>query len=380
MPCGPETRGEGMRKKGVMALNLRNKIKVLIVDDSAVVRQVLSTELSKAPDIEVVGTAVDPYIARDKIVALSPDVITLDMEMPRMDGLTFLSKLMKYRPMPVVVVSSLTPQGSETALRALELGAIEVICKPGSSYSVAQLSGMLIDKVRAASCARFAHAASMAQRQAVQESEIESDLPAVPMLHTTHKILAIGASTGGTQAISAVLENLPADTPGTVIVQHMPEHFTATFAKRLNELCRMEVREAVNNDPVVPGVALIAPGNHHMVLARSGARYHVEIKNGPPVHHQRPAVDVLFHSVARQAGPNALGVILTGMGADGAQGMLAMRQAGAHTIAQDEHSCVVFGMPKEAIKCGAAEQVQPLNRIPRAILQSLTAKPVAVGA
>jgi two-component system chemotaxis response regulator CheB len=348
------------------------QIRVLVVDDSAVVRQVLSTELAKAPDIEVVGTAMDPYIARDKIVQLRPDVITLDLEMPRMDGLTFLSKLMTYHPMPVVVVSSLTAAGSETAVRAMELGALEVVCKPGSAYSVGELGQTLVDKVRAVASSR-----AVGLSRAPAASSPPSALGATPagqvpvarqmLAKTTHRILAIGASTGGTEAIRQVLSSLPATMPGIVIVQHMPEHFTAAFARRLNELCELEVREAAGGDLVTPGVALIAPGNHHMVLARNGARYVIEVRQGPPVHHQRPSVDVLFHSVARQAGSNATGVILTGMGADGAQGLLAMRQAGARTVAQDEASCVVFGMPKEAIRCGAAEQVVPLKRVARTV-------------
>lgn len=343
-------------------------IKVLVVDDSAVVRQVLSNELSRAKGIEVIGTAVDPYVARDKIVRLQPDVITLDVEMPRMDGLTFLAKLMKYHPMPVIIVSSLTPRGSEMALRALELGAVEVISKPGGAYSVAEITTLLADKIRAAAQVRFLKPHT---QPAPADQPPEPPSPA-PLLRTTRKILAIGASTGGTEAIRAVLTQLPADAPGTVIVQHMPEHFTATYAERLNTQCAMEVREARDGDQVVHGLALIAPGNYHMVLERSGARYHVRVKTGPRVHHQRPAVDVLFHSVARNAGRNAIGVILTGMGADGAKGLLAMRQAGAHTIAQDEASCVVFGMPKEAIKLGAAEQVVPLGDIPAHIIQILT--------
>jgi len=336
-------------------------IKVLVVDDSAVVRKVLSTELSKAKDIEVVGTAVDPFAARDKIVALKPDVLTLDLEMPRMDGLTFLGKLMKFHPLPVIVVSSLTPKGSETALRALQLGAVDVVCKPGSSYSVADLSGTLIDRIRVASTARVVQTQTN-QAQALAKQSGAS------LMQTTRQVLAIGASTGGTRAIEAVLTALPANTPGTVIVQHMPETFTAAFAQRLNGICSMEIREARNNDAVSPGVALIAPGNQHMVLRRSGARYSVIIKGGPPVHHQRPSVDVLFHSVAKQAGRNAVGAILTGMGADGAAGLLAMRQAGARTIAQDENSCVVFGMPKEAIRLGAAEHIMPLGSIPSRIV------------
>ena len=337
-------------------------IKVLIVDDSAVVRQILSAELSKVKDIEVVATACDPYVAREKILSLHPDVITLDLEMPRMDGLTFLGKLMRYMPLPVIVISSLTPAGSTTAMRALELGAVEVLCKPGTAYSVGDLSRTLVDKIRAASLARFLR----------PQEQVESAKPAAqPMLRTTHKILAIGASTGGTEAIRAVLLGMPANSPGTVIVQHMPEHFTTQFAKRLNDLCEMEVREAADGMIVSPGLALIAPGNHHMTLRRSGATFMVELKDHPPVHHQRPSVDVLFHSVARNAGPNAIGVILTGMGADGAAGLRAMRDAGAHTIAQDEKTCVVFGMPKEAIEMDAATEIVPLPRVAGRVLNLL---------
>jgi len=340
-------------------------IKVLIIDDSAVVRQVLAGELSKSPEIEVVGTAIDPYVARDKIMSLRPDVLTLDIEMPRMDGLTFLGKLMKHHPLPVVVVSSLTPKGSETAIRALEYGAVDVVSKPGSSYSVAEVANQLVGKIRAAARSRFVKTNISSVEGASVSRSSES------MVCTTHKILAIGASTGGTVAIREVLCGLPASIPGTVIVQHMPEHFTAAFANRLNEICPMEVREAQEGDAVVPGVALIAPGNKHMILRRSGARYYVHIKDGPPVHHQRPAVDVLFHSVAKHAGKNAVGVVLTGMGADGAKGLLAMRKAGAHTLAQDEKSCVVFGMPKEAIKLGGAEHVVSLKKMPSSIVSTL---------
>lgn len=348
-------------------------IKVLVVDDSAVVRQVLSAELSKAPDIEVVGTAVDPYSARDKIVQLKPDVITLDLEMPRMDGLTFLGKLMKYNPLPVIVVSSLTPQGSQTALRALELGALDVMCKPGSSFTVRDISLQLVDMVRAAAVSR------VRPRPAARAGGAEpAPLVGKSMMRTTHKIVAIGASTGGTEALKAVMRQMPGDAPATLIVQHMPEKFTRTFAEHLNEISAMQVREARHGDMLVPGLALVAPGNYHMVVHRSGARYSVEVKDGPPVHHQRPAVDVLFHSVARHVGPNAVGAILTGMGADGAKGMLAMRQAGAHTVAQDEASCVVFGMPKEAINCGAAEKVCPLQQIPRQIVNFLAEEGVTL--
>jgi two-component system chemotaxis response regulator CheB len=342
-------------------------IRVLIVDDSAFICKTLSEELSRYPDIEVVGSARDPYAAREKIIDLKPDVITLDVEMPRMDGLSFLAKLMKHYPLPVVMVSSLTPKNSEAALRAYELGAVEVIGKPGSQFSLPDVAGQLVRAIRAA---------AQAQMKRVQHSALPSGPPAqiqAPAFETSHKVLAIGASTGGTQAIEAVLRHLPATTPGTVIVQHMPEYFTAAFAERLNTICAMEVREARDTDNVVPGVALIAPGNKHLVLQRSGATYLVRVKDGPAVFHQRPSVDVLFLSVARNAGRNATGVNLTGMGADGAKGLLSMRESGARTIAQDQESCVVFGMPNEAIKLGAAEQILPLCRIPQAILQSFAA-------
>jgi len=343
----------------------------LIVDDSAVVRKVLAQELSKYSDIEIIGTAIDPYAARDKILRLKPDVMTLDIEMPRMDGLSFLAKLMKHHPIPVVVVSSLTPKNSEMAFKALELGAVEVICKPGE-FSTPETPRELIRAIRAAAASR--------PRKREDSAPAGATAAAGPVnIRTTNKVLAIGASTGGTKAIETLLVGLPATVPGTVIVQHMPEQFTATFAQRLNEQCLMEVREARDNDSVVPGVALIAPGNRHMVLQRSGARYVVTIKDGPPVHHQRPSVDVLFHSTVRSAGGNALGVILTGMGADGAAGLLAMRQSGAYTIAQDQESSVVFGMPKEAIKLGAAQEVLPLHQIPKAIINHLIAEEQTAG-
>lgn len=329
-------------------------IRVLIVDDSALVRKVLSAELNRYPDIEVVGTAGDPYVARDRIIELAPDVVTLDVEMPRMDGLTFLAKLMKYHPLPVVVVSSLTPEHSELALRALELGAVEVIAKPGSTFSTPDVGTRLVHAIRAAAQARVTRLA---------EPETATPVPGVTGIRTTHRLVAIGASTGGTRALEAVLRRLPSDAPGVLIVQHMPSGFTASFAERLNGLCAVEVREARSGDVVVPGTALIAPGDRHMLLERDGTRYVVRLKHGPPVHHQRPAVDVLFHSVARNAGPNAVGVVLTGMGVDGARGMLAMRDQGAHTIAQNEASCVVFGMPREAIALGAAAEVVALDRI-----------------
>jgi two-component system chemotaxis response regulator CheB len=346
-------------------------IKVLIVDDSAVVRKVLTDELSRYEDIQIVGTAVDPYVAREKIVKLRPDVVTLDLEMPRMDGLSFLSKLMKHLPLPVVVLSSLTPKNSETAMRALDLGAVEVLCKGGAAYSTQDVAASLVRAIRGAAGARVTRSAPAAE-------PVEARMADETLLRqTTLKVVAIGASTGGTKAIEAVLTVLPPSTPGTVIVQHMPETFTRPFAERLNNLCAMEVREARDNDHVVPGLALIAPGNRHMVLQRSGGNYVVRIKDGPRVHYQRPSVDVLFHSVARQAGRNAVGAILTGMGADGAKGLLAMRESGAYTLAQDEASCVVFGMPKEAIKLGAADEVLPLARVPKAILAALARQSAA---
>lgn len=331
-------------------------IKVLVVDDSAIVRKIFNEELSKESDIEVVGTAPDPYIARDKIVQLKPDVITLDIEMPRMDGLTFLKKLMKYYPLPVIIVSSLTPKGSAMAVEAIEGGAVEVLAKPGGSYSVGDMCIQLKDKIRAAS------RVNMNRKQTpVTPPKIGTIVKS--LTETTQKVIAIGASTGGTEALKEVLINIPLNAPGIVIVQHMPANFTTAFAERLNKICQIEVKEARDGDSVLNGRALIAPGNFHMLLRRSGAKYYVNIKDGPFVHHQRPAVDVLFNSVAQYVGNNAIGVILTGMGADGAKGLSVMKGAGARTIAQDEASCVVFGMPKEAIKLGAADKIVSLERI-----------------
>lgn len=341
-------------------------IRVLIVDDSAVVRKILTDQLQRAADIQVVGTAPDPYVARDKIVQLKPDVMTLDVEMPRMDGLTFLSKLMKHYPLPVIVLSSLTQAGSEAALRALDLGALDVMSKPGEAYSVGDVAVQLIDRIRAAAHANLRRpAAERRDRPLARETLSE--------IHTTDKLLAIGASTGGTEAIREVLEALPASTPGAVIVQHMPEKFTAAFARRLNDICAMEVCEATGGELIRPGLALIAPGNYHLLVCRQGAQYVAQVKDGPRVHHQRPAVDVLFNSVARFAGVNAVGVLLTGMGSDGASGLLAMRQSGAATIAQDEATCVVYGMPKAAVQAGAAGSVLPLGRIPHGILEAFRA-------
>jgi two-component system chemotaxis response regulator CheB len=338
-----------------------NKIRVLIVDDSAIVRKIFSEELSKYPDIEVVGTAPDPFVARDKIVNLKPDVITLDIEMPRMDGLTFLRKLMKFYPLPAIVVSSLTPKGGKLTLEAMDIGAVDVIGKPGAAYSVGDMSAQLADKIRAAARVKMV-------RKDPDTETLKSE-PIASLAQTTNKVVAIGASTGGTEALKVVLSQMPANSPGMVIVQHMPANFTTAFAERLNGLCQVTVREAKDNDSVTPGTALLAPGNYHMLLRRSGARYYVEVKTGPMVHHQRPAVDILFKSTAKYAGANAIGVILTGMGADGAAGLLEMKNMGADTIAQDEKTCVVFGMPKEAIKMGAVDKIAPLHQIAAEIIR-----------
>lgn len=343
------------------------KLKVLIVDDSAIVRKIFTEVISRQPDLEVAGTAPDPYVARDKIVQNRPDVITLDLEMPRMDGLTFLKKIMHYYPLPVIIVSSLTPRGSKMALQALELGAVEVLAKPDGAFSIGKLGVELVEKIRAA-----AHVRVTPQKPAEVHAR---GAKLAPLTQTTDKIIVIGASTGGTEAIKEILLQLPANTPGALIVQHMPPKFTTAFAERLNQQCAMEVKEAQDGDSVTTGRALLAPGNFHMLLKRSGARYFVQVKNGPPVHHQCPSVDVLFNSAAVSGGANVIGVILTGMGADGAEGMAAMKERGAYTIAQDEASCVVFGMPKEAIRKGAIHKVLPLTRIPEEIRRVLTANP-----
>jgi two-component system chemotaxis response regulator CheB len=338
-------------------------IKVLIIDDSAIVRKIFSQELSKYHDIEVVGTAPDPFVGRDKIVQLNPDVVTLDVEMPRMDGLTFLKKLMRYYPKPVIVVSALTQKGGKLTLEALEFGAVDVIAKPGGSYSVENMSAQLAEKIRTASRARI-----NGNKHVTNEGVVSSE-PIKALGQTTHKIVAIGASTGGTEALKKVLARMPVNAPGIVVVQHMPANFTTAFANRLNDLCQIRVKEAQDNDSVMPGTALIAPGNFHMILRRSGARYYVQVKDGPMIHHQRPAVDVLFKSTAKYAGPNSIGVILTGMGSDGAEGMLEMKNAGARTIGQDEQSCVVYGMPKEAMKLQAVEKEIPIEKIADEIIR-----------
>lgn len=348
-----------------------NKIRVLTVDDSALMRQVLARLLAKDPQIEVVGSAPDPYIAREKIKALNPDVLTLDVEMPKMDGLTFLEKLMRGYPMPVVMVSSLTEVGCRTTLRALELGAVDFIAKPKIDLreGMEELAQDIIAKVKAAAVARIKGKEGGGRDGRESVTCPRSSLPSgSAMIKTTDTIIAIGSSTGGTEAVKEILERLPSHTPPILITQHMPERFTKTWADRLNRFCRIAVKEAQDGDSVLPGHALVAPGGFHMTLVRNGARYKVRINQDPPVNRHRPSVDVMFSSVARYAGSNAVGVILTGMGNDGAKEMLTMKQAGAFTIAQDEASCVVFGMPKEAIKAGAVDKVLPLDGIAGAIL------------
>ena len=346
------------------------KIRVLIVDDSAVVRQTLREVLESDPEIEVIATAGAPFVAADRIAEQVPDVLTLDIEMPRMDGLTFLRKLMSQHPIPVVICSSLAEEGTQSTFKALEYGAVDIVTKPhlGTKQFLEDSRIILCNAVKAAAQARLR---TLGPSHTV-EPKLTADAILSPATHamaeTTEKVVVIGASTGGTEALKTVLETLPADTPGIVIVQHMPELFTRAFANRLDSLCSITVKEAETNDTVIRGRALIAPGNHHLLLKRSGARYYVEIKNGPLVCRHRPSVDVLFRSAARYAGQNAVGVILTGMGDDGARGMLEMKQAGAHTFAQDEASCVVFGMPKEAIKLGGVDKVLPLHAVAAAIL------------
>jgi len=348
------------------------KTKILIVDDSALMRQILTEILSRDPTLEVVGSAADPYAAREQIIRLAPDVVTLDVEMPRMDGLTFLEKLMRAHPLPVVMVSSLTERGCETTWRALELGATDFVTKPKLDVQTGtmQMAQEIIDKVKAAARAKVRPATRIPVLKPAPRP-----LPASAALsfRATHKVVAIGASTGGTEAIREVLARMPADAPGIVMVQHMPEKFTASFAERLNSLSKVNVSEARDGDRVLPGHALLAPGNFHMEVARSGAECRVRVFAADPVNRHRPSVDVLFASCARQLGGNAVGVILTGMGADGAKEMAAMRRAGAHTIAQDEESCVVFGMPKEAIAMGGAAEVLPLDRIAPGILRAVAA-------
>ncbi len=344
-----------------MVMTLKKAVNVLIVDDSAIVRKILSRQLGQYKGIDVIGTAPDPYIARDKILALSPDVLTLDVEMPKMDGITFLRKLMKHHPMPVIILSSLTPTGGQTAMEALDAGAIDVMCKPGPAYSVSETCDILVEKIKAASRASI-------QKKIATDQAGTTAPKRLHMVETTDKIFAIGASTGGVQALTRVLTAFPANAPGTVIVQHMPAQFTTSFANRLNNECAATVSEARDGDRVIPGRILIAPGGYHMHLKRSGANYYVSIMDGEPVCRQKPSVEVLFNSVAQYAGANAVGAILTGMGDDGARGLLKMRRNGAHTVAQDEASSIVFGMPKEAIQVGAAEKVVSLSDVAQTMI------------
>ncbi len=347
------------------------KIKVLCVDDSALIRSVMTEIINSQPDMTVVGTAADPLVARDLIKVTNPDVLTLDVEMPRMDGLEFLEKLMRLRPMPVVMVSSLTERGSEIALRALELGAIDFVTKPrlGVRDGLLNYTELIAGKIRTAAAARILPSRHSAAGKAATEAPQEALLRS-PLL-STEKLIIIGASTGGTEAIREVLTPLPPDSPAVLITQHMPSGFTRSFAQRLDGLCRITVKEAEHGERVLPGYAYIAPGGFHMSLARSGANYVAHLDQEPPVNRHRPSIDVLFDSVAKHAGKNAIGVILTGMGKDGAEGLLRMKHAGAHTLAQDEASCVVFGMPKEAIALGAADEIAPLGEMSRRVLAHL---------
>jgi two-component system chemotaxis response regulator CheB len=355
-----------------------SRIKVLIVDDSAVVRQVVSELLGSDPAIEVIGAAADPIIAFERMKTTWPDVIVLDVEMPRMDGITFLKKLMAERPTPVVICSTLTEKGAQTTMEALAAGAVAIMTKPklGLKQFLTDASDDLVAAVKAAATANVKRLLARGPPAAVAQAKNTADVILAPggvraMTQTTQRVVAIGTSTGGTQALEEVLTALPRVTPGMVIVQHMPEKFTAAFAARLDRLCQIEVKEAQTNDRVAQGRALIAPGGKHMLLRRSGAQYHVEVVDGPLVNRHRPSVDVLFRSVAKFAGANALGIIMTGMGDDGAAGLLEMRKAGARTVAQDEESCVVYGMPKEAVKRGAVEKTLPLNAIGAEIQRQL---------
>jgi two-component system, chemotaxis family, protein-glutamate methylesterase/glutaminase len=343
------------------------KIKVLIVDDSALIRSVMSEIISSQPDMEVVGVAPDPLVARELIKQTNPDVLTLDVEMPKMDGLDFLEKLMRLRPMPVVMVSSLTERGSEITMRALELGAVDFVTKPKISIQsgMREYTELISDKIRAASKARI-------KPRTLAAPAAAGALPALRNpLTSSEKLIIIGASTGGTEAIREFLMQMPSDCPGILIAQHMPEGFTTSFARRLDSLCKISVREAQGEERVLPGHAYIAPGHSHLLLARSGANYVTRIEQTDPVNRHRPSVDVLFRSAAQAAGKNAVGVILTGMGKDGAAGMLQMKTAGAYNFAQDEASCVVFGMPREAIAIGAAHEVGPLSGLPGMVLNYL---------
>lgn len=346
-------------------------IKVLVIDDSALIRSLLTEMINEQKDMEVVGAAPDPIVAREMIKQLNPDVLTLDVEMPKMDGLDFLEKLMRLRPMPVLMVSTLTERGSEITMRALELGAIDFVTKPKTSITSGMLeyTELIADKIRTASKARIATLQRSAKPQVNGTVQASLKNPLI----SSEKLLIIGASTGGTEAIKSFLLQMPSDCPGILITQHMPAGFTKSFADRLNTLCKIAVKEAIDGERVLPGHAYIAPGDKHLLLGRSGANYVTKLSDAPPVSRHKPSVDVLFDSAADNAGKNAIGVIMTGMGKDGAAGMANMRQAGAYNFAQDEASCVVFGMPKEAIAHGGVEQVLPLTDLPKAVFAQLTA-------
>jgi two-component system chemotaxis response regulator CheB len=354
---------------GYCMIRQEGKIKVLVIDDSAIVRKILSETIAMESDMEVVGTAPDPYVARDKILALKPDVLTLDIEMPRMDGLTFLKKLMQFHPMPVVIISSLTQSSCDTSLEALRYGAVDVMGKPSGPYSIGELREGLAHKLRAAARARITGA-----KTGPVPSVAAAVLPQVEPSLRSDMVIAIGASTGGTEAIREVLARFPPNIPGIVMTQHIPKQFSTLFAQRMNSMMPFEVKEAADGDEVRPGRALLAPGGLHMVLRGGPSGYHVKLQDGPKVCYQRPAVDVMFSSVASAAKQNAVGVLLTGMGADGAQGMLAMHNAGAQTIVQDEATCVVYGMPREAVRMNAADMILPLPGIADAIIKAARQK------
>jgi two-component system, chemotaxis family, protein-glutamate methylesterase/glutaminase len=347
--------------------NAASKIRVLVVDDSALVRSLLTEIINEQPDMECVGAAPDPLVAREMIKQKNPDVLTLDVEMPRMDGLDFLERLMRLRPMPVVMVSTLTERGSEVTLKALELGAVDFVSKPrvGISSGLKDYADEIAEKIRAARAARVRRPAPVPAPALTADAVLP---PLQARISSTEKVIILGASTGGTEAIKTFLSQLPPDCPGVLIAQHMPESFTRPFAERLDGLCRISVKEAVHGERVLPGHAYIAPGHSHLLLARSGANYVTELSQAPPVNRHRPSVDVLFRSAANCAGRNAIGVILTGMGKDGAAGMLEMKRSGATNFAQDEASCVVFGMPKEAIALGGVDEVVGLHDMARRVL------------
>jgi len=354
-------------------------IKVLIVDDSALIRSLLTEIINKQPDMEAIGTAPDPYVAREKIKALNPDVLTLDVEMPKMDGLVFLEKLMRLRPMPVVMVSSLTEKSCSITLQALELGAFDYVTKPKLDIrnGLQEYAEELTDKIRGAAGTRVKKTLSGTHAKNFVQGKNSADVVLAARqgrFTTTEKIIVVGASTGGTEALKVFLMDLPADSPGILVTQHMPEAFTKTFAKRLDSLCQIAVKEAEHGERILPGHAYVAPGNRHLLLKRSGANYMTELSDGPPVSRHRPSVDVLFRSAANCAGKNAVGIIMTGMGDDGAAGMLEMHQAGACTFAQDEQSCVVFGMPKEAIARGGVDLIVPLQDLSRQLFSWLSSQ------